>query len=211
MANRDVSDHYPRRAHARGEELLRVEGLGSGALRDISFVLRRGEILGIAGLVGAGRTRLARAIVGADRVDRGRIVIRGKTVRIGSPADAARARIGFLPGGSQAAGARAGLSRGTQHLDVASRARCRGSASSTARSERREAQQAIVDLRIRTPGPEQRVVHLSGGNQQKVVLAKWLAARADIFDLRRADARDRRAAGRRAPRAIGTTPRRSGR
>jgi len=97
MANRDVSDHYPRRTHRHGEELLRVEGLGSGALRDVSFVLRRGEILGIAGLVGAGRTRLARAIAGADRIDHGRILIRGTPTRIGSPADAAVARIAFLP------------------------------------------------------------------------------------------------------------------
>ena len=180
MADRDVSDHYPRRAHACGEELLRVEGLGSGALRDVSFVLRRGEILGIAGLVGAGRTRLARAIAGADRVDRGRIVIRGKTVRVKSPADAARARIAFLPEDRKQQGLVLGLAvernvamshlRALSWLGIMDRGR-----------ERREAQQAIVDLRIRTQGPEQAVVHLSGGNQQKVVLAKWLAARADIF------------------------------
>ena len=180
MANRDVSDHYPRRAHARGEELLRVEGLGSGALRDVSFVLRRGEILGIAGLVGAGRTRLARAIAGADRVDRGRIVIRGKTVRIGSPADAARARIAFLPEDRKQQGLVLGLAVernvAMSHLRALSRFGIMDR-----RSERREAQQAILDLRIRTQGPEQTVVGLSGGNQQKVVLAKWLAARADIF------------------------------
>ena len=180
MANRDVSDHYPRRAHALGEELLRVEGLGSGALRDVSFVLRRGEILGIAGLVGAGRTRLARAIAGADRVDRGRIVIRGTTVRIGSPADAARARIAFLPEDRKQQGLVLGLAVernvAMSHLRALSRFGIMDR-----RSERREAQQAIVDLRIRTQGPEQAVVHLSGGNQQKVVLAKWLAAHADIF------------------------------
>src|SRR5688572_24350553 len=87
MANRDVSEHYPRRTHQHGEELLRVEGLGSGALRDVSFVLHRGEILGIAGLVGAGRTRLARAIAGADPIGRGRILVRGTPSRIRSPAD----------------------------------------------------------------------------------------------------------------------------
>ena len=180
MANRDVSDHYPRRSHACGEELLRVEGLGSGALRDVSFVLRRGEILGIAGLVGAGRTRLARAIAGADPVDRGRIVIRGKTIRIGSPADAARARIAFLPEDRKQQGLVLGLAVernvALSHLRALSRFGVMDH-----RSERREAQQAIVDLRIRTQGPEQSVVHLSGGNQQKVVLAKWLAARADLF------------------------------
>src|SRR4029453_13644253 len=73
MADREVSDHYPRRRHARGEELLRVDRLDGGGLKDISFSLHRGEIVGIAGLVGAGRTRLARAIVGADPVGERRI------------------------------------------------------------------------------------------------------------------------------------------
>ena len=180
MANRDVSEHYPRRSHARGDELLRVEGLGSGAIRDVSYILRRGEILGIAGLVGAGRTRLARAIAGADRVDRGRIVIRGKAIRIGSPADAARARIAFLPEDRKQQGLVLGLAVernvAMSHLGALSRFGVMDR-----KSERREAQQAITDLHIRTQGPEQAVVHLSGGNQQKVVLGKWLAARADIF------------------------------
>jgi ribose transport system ATP-binding protein len=180
MANRDVGDHYPRRTHARGEELLRVEGLGGGALRDVSFVLHRGEILGIAGLVGAGRTRLARAIVGADRVERGHITIRGQVVRITSPADAARARIGFLPEDRKQQGLVLGLSVernvSMSHLSALSRFGVVGRAQA-----RREAEDAIASLRIRTPGPEQKVLHLSGGNQQKVVLAKWLAARAEIL------------------------------
>jgi len=180
MANRDVSDHYPRRTHRHGEELLRVEGLGSGALRDVSFVLRRGEILGIAGLVGAGRTRLARAIAGADRIDHGRILIRGTPTRIGSPADAAVARIAFLPEDRKQQGLVLGLAVerniALSHLRALSRFGVMDH-----RTERREAEQAIVDLRIRTQGPGQSALHLSGGNQQKVVLAKWLAARADIF------------------------------
>jgi ribose transport system ATP-binding protein len=180
MANRDVGDHYPRRTHARGEELLRVEGLGGGALRDVSFVLHRGEILGIAGLVGAGRTRLARAIVGADPVERGRISIKGQAVRITTPADAARARIGFLPEDRKQQGLVLGLplerNVSMSHLSALSRFGVVGRA-----RERREAEDAIASLRIRTPGPEQKVLHLSGGNQQKVVLAKWLAARAEIL------------------------------
>jgi ribose transport system ATP-binding protein len=180
MANRDVSDHYPRRTHRHGEELLRVEGLGRGTLRDVSFVLRRGEILGIAGLVGAGRTRLARAIAGADPIDRGRILIRGTPTRIGSPADAAVARIAFLPEDRKQQGLVLGLAVerniALSHLRALSRAGVMDH-----RTERREAEQAIADLRIRTQGPGQSALHLSGGNQQKVVLAKWLAARADIF------------------------------
>ena len=180
MANREVSDHFPRRAHSRGEELLRVDGLGGRGLRDVSLVLHRGEILGVSGLAGAGRTRLARAIVGADRVGRGRVAVRGQAVRITSPTDAVRAGIGFLPEDRKQQGLVLGLSVernvALSHLSALSRlgvvARAR---------ERREAQEAIIDLHIRTTGPEQQVVHLSGGNQQKVVLAKWLAARAEVL------------------------------
>ena len=180
MANRDVSDHYPRRTHTRGTELLRVDAVGGGPLRDVSFVLHRGEILGIAGLVGAGRTRLARAIAGADRRARGRITINGREVRIASPADAVRARIGFLPEDRKQQGLVLGLTveRNVSLSHLAALARFGVVARAR---ERAEAEEAIVRLRIRTPGPEQKVLHLSGGNQQKVVLAKWLAAQAEIL------------------------------
>ncbi len=180
MADREVTEHYPRRVHAPGDELLRVDRLDGGGLKEISFVLRRGEILGIAGLVGAGRTRLARAIVGADRVADRRIVVRGAPVRIDSPADAGRARIGFLPEDRKLQGLVLPLSVerniSISHLSALARAGIidRG-------KERGEADEAIASLRIRTPGSDQRVLHLSGGNQQKVVLAKWLAAQADIL------------------------------
>ena len=180
MADREVADHYPRPPRVRGEELLRVEGLGGGGLKEVSFVLHRGEIVGIAGLAGAGRTRLARAIVGADRVERGRIVVKGSPARIGSPADAARARIGFLPEDRKQQGLVLPLSVernvSISHLSTLARLGVMDRA-----RERVEAQEAIVSLRIRTPGPEQEVQYLSGGNQQKVVLAKWLAARAEIL------------------------------
>jgi ribose transport system ATP-binding protein len=143
-------------------------------------MLRRGEILGIAGLIGAGRTELARAIVGADPIDGGEIRVRGEVVAMRSPREAVQRRIGFLPEDRKAQGLvlnlavdrNVGLShlRALSHFGVMRR-----------RREHEEAMQAIADLRIRTPGPSQRVVNLSGGNQQKVVLAKWLAARADIF------------------------------
>jgi len=180
MADREVSDHYPRRQPGRGNELLRVEGLSGGGLRDVAFVLHRGEVLGIAGLVGAGRTRLARAIVGADPVDLGRITIKGRTIPMRSPAQAARAGIGFLPEDRKQQGLVLGLSVecnvGLSHLRALSRF---GVMDRTI--ERREAEDVITRLRIRTPDAQQRVLQLSGGNQQKVVLAKWLAAQAEIF------------------------------
>lgn len=180
MADREVSDHYPRRVHTRGEELLRVEDLSSRGLRGVSLVLHRGEVLGIAGLVGAGRTRLARAIIGADRVERGRITIRGRAVRVSSPSAAGRARIGFLPEDRKQHGLVLGLSVerniAMSHLDALSRFGVMNP-----RAERREAEDAIARLSIRTPDASQRVLNLSGGNQQKVVLAKWLAAQAEIL------------------------------
>jgi ribose transport system ATP-binding protein len=182
MANRDVSDHYPRRTHAPGEELLRVDRIHGGGLEDISFVLHRGEILGIAGLAGAGRTRLARALVGADPVREKRIVIRGTAASIGSPADAVRSRIGFLPEDRKQQGLVLSLSLernvSISHLGALARF---GVGVIDRTQERGEAAEAIASLRIRTPGPDQLVLNLSGGNQQKVVLAKWLAARADIL------------------------------
>jgi len=180
MADREVADHYPRREHMVGEELLRVDRLHGGGLKDISFVLRRGEILGIAGLVGAGRTRLARAIVGADSVPERRIIVRGTPVRIDSPADAARAGIGFLPEDRKQQGLvlRLSVERNVSlsHLGALARLGVLDRA-----KERGEAEDAIAGLRIRTPGPDQIVLNLSGGNQQKVVLAKWLAAHASIL------------------------------
>ena len=180
MADREVADHYPRRAHERRDELLRVEGLCGGALQDVSFVLYRGEILGIAGLVGAGRTRLARAITGADGVERGRIAIRGTTVKIGSPADAARSGIGFLPEDRKQQGLVLPLSV-ERNVSMSHLSRLSRWGVMDRRRERREAEEAIANLGIRTPGPEQPVLFLSGGNQQKVVLAKWLAAQAEIL------------------------------
>jgi ribose transport system ATP-binding protein len=191
MADREVADHYPRRRHARGDELLRVDRLDGGGLKEISFVLHRGEILGIAGLVGAGRTRLARAIAGADPPSRSalrwassvgerRFVVRGSALSIDSPADAVRAGIGFLPEDRKQQGLVLPLSVerniSMSHLSALARFGVLDGA-----KERGEAESAIRSLRIRTPGSDQRVLNLSGGNQQKVVLAKWLAAHADIL------------------------------
>jgi ribose transport system ATP-binding protein len=180
MANREVSEQYPRRRHARGEELLRVDRLDGGGLKEISLTLHRGEILGVAGLVGAGRTRLARAIVGADPVGERRIVVRGAAEQIESPADAVRAGIGFLPEDRKQQGLVLPLSVerniSISHLSALARF---GVVNHP--KEHDEAESAIASLRIRTPGPDQLVLNLSGGNQQKVVLAKWLAAHADIL------------------------------
>ena len=181
MANRDVSQAYPARTRTRGDELLRVEDVARAPrLRGVSLTLHRGEILGIAGLMGAGRTELARVIAGADRPDRGRISLHGRVVSLQSPADAIRAgvglvpedrkRHGFVPGGSVAANVALPQLRRLGRAGIVDGA-----------AERALATRWIEELRVRTPGPDTPVASLSGGNQQKVVLAKWLAAGADVL------------------------------
>jgi ribose transport system ATP-binding protein len=181
MANRELKEHFPKIRAPRGEELLRVERLGRGkALREVSFNLHRGEVLGIAGLLGAGRTELARAIMGADRPDSGRVLIRGQEVRVRAPADAIRRGVGFLPEDRKTQGLVLGLPvrgnialpnlRRLSRLGVVDRA-----------GETGLARRFVDELRIKTPGVEQLVMLLSGGNQQKVVLGKWLAADVDVL------------------------------
>ena len=181
MANRDLTDQYPERRSDTRPRAAAVEGLSRrGTLHDINLRLHAGEILGIAGLVGAGRTELARAIIGADPIDAGRITIRGEVARIRAPAAAVRHGIGFLPEDRKAQGLVLGLSvernialpnhRRTSRLGLVHRGR-----------ERDDAGRMIDQLRIKTPDADRIARWLSGGNQQKVVLAKWLAGHAEIF------------------------------
>ena len=183
MADREVEERLPKSIVARGPELLRVEGLGRrGVLHDIGFSVHAGEVVGIAGLLGSGRTEVARAVFGLDRPQTGRILVRGRPRRIRSPREAIRAGIGFVTEDRKREGLVLGLTvRDNIALPVlrllARLGVVRGAA------ERALAARSIRDLRIRTTGAEQRVLDLSGGNQQKVVLAKWLASRVDVLFL----------------------------
>src|SRR3954451_5966097 len=164
------------------EVVLEVSGLETkDLLRDVSFELRRGEILGFAGLMGAGRTEGARAIVGADRRSAGAIRLRGREVKIHTPAEAAKHRIGYLSEDrkqfglllEQAVNANIGLSA------LQERFQKWGFVRDTAmRSASRD---YVERLRIKTPSVAQTAKNLSGGNQQKVVIAKWLVKDCDIL------------------------------
>ena len=181
MADREVRAHYPRRRGEPGEELLRVEGLTRrGAFADVSFVLRRGEVLGVAGLLGAGRTELARAIAGADATDAGRVVVKGEPLRLREPRDAIRRGVGLLPEDRKAQGLVPGLPV-LANLALPSVERLSAAGLVDARRERELARRQVEELRIKTPSLGQRVALLSGGNQQKVVLGKWLAAGVDVL------------------------------
>ena len=180
MANRDLAHHFPERHVTRGAPLLQAEGLGrSPYLSDISFTLHAGEIIGIAGLLGAGRTRLARVLAGAERPDRGRIDCRGDAVVFRLPADAIRKGIGLLPEDRKAEGLVAGLTVARNiALPHGRRLAPRGFLPS--RCEERLAEPIVGDLRVKATAT-QAVRLLSGGNQQKVVLGKWLAGDAKVF------------------------------
>ena len=181
MVNRELKEHFPKVRVEPGAEALRVEKLSRrGVLEEISFTLRRGEVLGIAGLLGSGRTELARALFGADPVDGGRIFIKGKPVRINSPRDAIRQGIGYLTEDRKGQGLVLNLAV-RENICLASLARF-SRLGWVSRARESIAASGFVDkLRIRTPGLGQQVRYLSGGNQQKVVMSKWLCSESRIL------------------------------
>ncbi|HEY1655106.1 MAG TPA: sugar ABC transporter ATP-binding protein [Candidatus Tumulicola sp.] len=186
MVGREVDAHFPELPPVAPDApvVLEVRGLRHEPLvRDVSFTVRAGEIVGLAGLVGAGRTEIVRAIAGADAAF-GEIAIDAKPVRIRRPADAIAAGMAFITEDRKAQGLVLGMSVRENvtlaHLqDFVSRDRLIDVA-----RERKTTEKMIASLRIRTPSTEQIARNLSGGNQQKVVLAKWLIgnARAFLFD-----------------------------
>ena len=180
MVGRSLEAEFPSRTPQLGPERLRVEGLCRGnTVRDVSFSVRAGEILGFAGLVGAGRTETMRIIFGADRAERGRIFIDGEEVDIRSPRDASRRRICLLTEDRKGQGLVLGHSV-RENFGLPNLARFVRGLFIDQTLERRELAGYIDMLRIKVSSQEQLVADLSGGNQQKVVLAKWLAHNADI-------------------------------
>ena len=162
--------------------VLEVSGLNLGRqVRDVSFQLHRGEILGIAGLVGAGRTEVMRAIFAADRPESGTITINGQPATIRSPSDAVQHGIAYLSEDRKRYGLALGMDVETNTvLASLSRFASRLGWVRTG-ATRKQAEEQVKSLAIKTPGIAQRVKNLSGGNQQKVVIAKWLTADTDIL------------------------------
>jgi len=162
--------------------VLEVRGLNLGRqVRDISFQLHRGEILGVAGLVGAGRTEVMRAIFAADKPESGTVAINGEPITIRSPSDAVQHGIAYLSEDRK----RYGLALGMD-VEVNTVLACLGRFANRfgwvrTGATRKRALEQVKALAIKTPGISQRVKNLSGGNQQKVVIAKWLTADTDIL------------------------------
>ena len=181
MVGRSVDHIFPKVDVPIGEELFRVEGLSRGEeFADVSFTVRRGEILGVYGLVGAGRSEVMQTVFGLNRADAGRVTLEGRDLRIHSPEDAIDAGIAYVPEDRQIQG---GILRFPISSNIAlpslSHLSHRGF---MRRSEERSlADEYVAQLQIKTSGVGQRLEELSGGNQQKVVIAKWLATNPRVL------------------------------
>ena len=181
MVGRDLKDKFPKLTVEPGEEVLRVENLRrKGVLHGVSFHLRRGEILGVAGLVGSRRTEMARAIFGVDKIDGGNILLRGKRTEIKSPSQAIRERLALVPEDRKRQGIVPTLSV-KHNITLSMIKRFARFGLLNLASEKKAAQKYAESLRIATPNLDRWVMYLSGGNQQKAVIAKWLGVEADIF------------------------------
>ncbi len=181
MVGRTIEEMYNIRRGQAGEVLLEVRGLTSAPhFKDVSFTLRQGEVLGLFGLVGAGRTNLLRAIFGANRVDRGQVVLQGKTCLIREPHQAILAGIGLVPEDRKTQGLAMPLSV-SHNMNITSYKDISSAGVVHRRQERSRTEKMVQELSIRTPSVRQIVEHLSGGNQQKVAIAKWLCRDADIL------------------------------
>jgi len=180
MVGREITSKYPARQSSIGDVVLSVENVSTESkLRDVSFELRAGEIVGIAGLVGSGRTELARAIFGADKRSSGQISINGKKVNVKSPGVAIQNGMGYLTEERKSDGLIL-ITSVTENVVLASHKKFNTGLLSNLKKQVEVAEDYVKKISIKTPSVKQRVVNLSGGNQQKVVLAKWICADANI-------------------------------
>jgi len=181
MVGRELGSMYPAKADDIGQPLLEVRDLRlPGSSAKINLVLRAGEIVGVAGLIGAGRTELARAIFGVDPITSGQILLDGKPISISSPSEAIQHRIGYLPEDRKAAGLFLDMSV-KWNIESVNRPAVTSYGFVNPNREAELAREYISRLEISTPSIEQEVRRLSGGNQQKVLVAKWLAIRPRVF------------------------------
>jgi ABC-type sugar transport system ATPase subunit len=183
MVGRQLKRVFPTRSARAYEEAFSVAGLTKhGVIENVSFSMRKGEILGLAGLVGAGRTAVADAIFGAIKIDGGEIFLEGKKIRIDSPADAIRHGIGYITADRKLDGLLLTKSI-KENVSLANLSEMSHLGFIKWAAEKREARRYREVLQIKTPSIQQLVMNLSGGNQQKVVFARWLLVRAKVLIL----------------------------
>jgi len=184
MVGREITDKYPNIKMPLGDKILEVKNLSAGFLKEISFDLFAGEIIGFSGLMGAGRTELFKTIFGAEKKEQGEIVLDGNPIGIRSPEDAIKHGIVFGPEDRKAEGLCTKLSI-RENIGLANLDQISNRFGLINREKESEiVNKMIQDLKIKTPSMEQDAKNLSGGNQQKVVVGKWLArdARVVVFD-----------------------------
>lgn len=179
MVGRDPSTFYQRERVPRGEKLLEVKHLAGSGVRDVSFDLHRGEIVGVAGMVGSGRSELMELLFGAAPAVAGEIRVKGRVVRHDSPQDAIRNGFCFITEDRQGSGLLLAKSIG-ENVSLAHMVNT-SSPLALPSDEDNAGSKYIELLAIRAPGPRTKVMNLSGGNQQKVVLGKWFATDGEIF------------------------------
>lgn len=183
MAGRELTERFPKKTYKIGDELFKVEDLNrEGILKKVSFKVSAGEVLGIAGLMGAGRTELARAIFGIDKVDDKKVFLEGKQLNIKNPTDSIKAGIALITEDRKHQGLVLDLSI-KENFALPNLKRLSKYGFIDREQENREIDQYIKTLKIKTSSREKQVKFLSGGNQQKVVLAKWLAIEPKVIIL----------------------------
>lgn len=181
MVGRSVEQMFIRQHRPSDEVVLEVLNLTvPGRVHGATFYVRRGEVVGITGLMGAGQSYLVRAVFGAAPISSGEIRVNGRPIAIGSPSDAVRAGIGLMTENRKEEGLVL-IQSVAANITLASLDRFTRAGTLKAREERQVAEQFVHRLDIRTPSLSQEVGYLSGGNQQKVVLAKWLATEPDVI------------------------------
>ena len=182
MIGRTIEDEFPERPHCVKDIILEVQNLNTRKLHDVSFTLKRGEILGLVGLVGAGRTEIVRALFGADKVFGHSVIINGKKVNIKSPIDARNLGMAFVPEDRKSQGLILPFSVKT-NISMASLKKLSRRGFLNTYEESKMAERQIEGLSIRTPSASTSVENLSGGNQQKCIIGRWLETEANILIL----------------------------
>ncbi len=182
MVGRDIKDMYPKRTVEMGDVSMEVKDLTADGFNNISFKVKKGEILGIFGLLGSGRSSLVKALFGANKIKSGEIRVNGKKLNIKSPRIARDEKIGLVPLDRKTEGL--ALMMGVKENITLANIQDLGKSFLISREyERRKAERWVKEIGIRTPSVDQEVNSLSGGNQQKVVLAKWLESGSRIIIL----------------------------
>jgi ribose transport system ATP-binding protein len=173
MVGRTVENEYPPRPDSAGETILEIKNINTRKLKDVKLTLRKGEILGLVGLVGSGRTELVRALFGADKVANKTILLEGKPVQINSPIDAINLGLAMVPEDRKLQGLLLGFSV-EQNISLAVLARLTEHGFINAKEEAAVSDRQIKALNVKTPSRRTKIRTLSGGNQQKAILGRWL-------------------------------------